>query len=398
MRWLDRWLGILFCFLLTAINHFARLRAIIKKENNRPPKKLLFIKLSEMGAIILAYPLLRQINKEYPGAELFFLTFSKNKEVFAALGNIVSAERVLTIDESSVLSFMRDTLSVIKKTRKGRIDIVFDLEFFSRFSAILSYLSGAVKKIGFYRYRLEGLYRGGLLTHNLQYNLLLHISSSYLAMAGVAAQKSKRTPELEGKITQEKIILPQFVPQEQDMQNIKDKIKGRGLDEGSKVFLIGAGEGVLPLREWPLENFIVLCKKILEDEKNHIVLIGTEGARARAGLLYSAINNKRCLNLSGQTCLRELLCLFLLSRALIANDCGLAHLASLTPIKKFIIFGPESPQVFGPLGENNYIIYAGLACSPCLSAFNHRSSSCTDNKCLKAIGASEIYDLMMRKI
>jgi hypothetical protein len=37
------------------------------------------------------------------------------------------------------------------------------------------------------------------------------------------------------------------------------------------------------------------------------------------------------------------------------------------------------------------MIYAGLACSPCASAYNHRKTACTDNVCMRAIGVDEVF-------
>src|SRR4029078_13351294 len=69
---------------------------------------------------------------------------------------------------------------------------------------------------------------------------------------------------------------------------------------------------------------------------------------------------------------------------------GPAHFASLTPIKSITLFGPETPVLYGPLGPDAVHLFASLACSPCLSALNHRSSPCTDNQCLKAISVEEV--------
>ena len=179
---------------------------------------------------------------------------------------------------------------------------------------------------------------------------------------------------------------------------MRDRLKEFGIDKENRLFLVNPGEGILPLREWPLDNFISLCKKLLEDVNNYIIIVGTKMALNKAKSLYSAIKSKRCINLVGETTLPELLELFNISNALIINDCGLGHLASLTSIKKFIIFGPESPEVFGPLGKNNYTIYSRLPCSPCLSVFNHRKSVCKDNKCLKRIKPEDVYDLIMKSL
>lgn len=57
------------------------------------------------------------------------------------------------------------------------------------------------------------------------------------------------------------------------------------------------------------------------------------------------------MRLIEQTELKELMELFCTANALISNDCGLTDLATLTSISKFIIFGPESPQIFPSWGR-----------------------------------------------
>lgn len=397
MRCIDYWLGVPLCFLLSGISYISRV-LILRKKQNTAIQKILFIKLSEMGSIILAYPLIERAKKEYPGAEIFFLTFEKNKPLFEIL-DIVPYYNILTIREDSIQLFILDTLKAIRRLRKQRIDAVFDLELFSRFTAILTYLTKANKRVGFYRYSFEGLYRGDLLTHKVQYNPLIHISKSFLLMFQVIKEREKSGPELERKIADNEVILPRSIPLQEDRQELESRLRELGVAGEARLFLINPGEGNIPLREWPLENFITLSKQILnEDKRNYIIIVGTQEANQKARILSDSINYGRCINLTGRTTVLELLTLFNISDSLITNDSGLAHLASLTPIKKFIIFGPESPQIYSPLGGNTWIIYSDLPCSPCLSAFNHRKSACRDNRCLKKIKPDEVYEMINRHL
>lgn len=397
MRYIDYCLGIPLCFLISTLNLLIRCGKTPAKKHNY--QKVIFVKLSEMGAIILAYPLLKRIKEEYLDAELFFITFKKNKPLFELLGGIIEEKNVFTIREDSLWLFISDSLRAIRRIRKERINIAFDLEFFSRFSAILTYLSKAGKTIGFYRYNFEGLYRGNFFSHNIQYNPLIHISKSYLSLLQVIKQPRKFTPELEERIEDNDIILPKFVPSQSVKENIGTKLKRIGVRiDDSKLILINPGEGNLPLREWPLENFIALSKRLLENLSNYIIVIGAKDTYRKAELFCNTLNNKNCINLVGQTTVAELLELFNISNLLIINDCGIAHLASLVSIKKFVIFGPESPHLFSPLGKNNWIVYSNLPCSPCLSVFNHRNSSCRDNKCLKAITPDDVYALINKSL
>ena len=398
MRYMDYWLGIPLCFLLSCLNATLKIFRFRRMRKKVPPKKILFIKLSELGAIILAYPLLKRAREEYPGVKLLFVTFEKNRSIFELLGNIVEDDNILTIREDSISVFIRDTFKIVKKMVKERAGIIFDLELFSRFTAILTFLSQADKKIGFYNYTFEGLYRGNFLTHRIQYNPLLHISKSYLSLWQTVNQEKKDSPEMAERIEDKDIALPKsHVPSEATKQ-IEDKLKEFGIARKNKVFLLNPGEGILPLREWPLENFVILSKWLLEDANNYIILAGTESGFKKAERLCADVRSRRCLNLVGQTSLPELSALFNMADALICNDCGLAHLASLASTKQFIIFGPETPEVFGPLGEDKWIICSGLPCSPCLSALNNRDSACKDNLCLKIIKPDDVYKLIGRNV
>lgn len=392
MRKMDYWLGLPLCFLLSVI-HFLSSRFVLMRAKDTACSKILFIKLSEMGSIILAYPLLDRALKEYQKENIFFLTFYKNKPLFEILDTMPN-KNILTIREGSVLCFMIDTFRALVRIRREKINVVFDLEFFSRFSAILSYLSRAQKRAGFYNYKGEGLYRGEILTHKVQYSPLLHISKLYLSFWQAAKEKIKLTPELEEKIEDKDNLLPRLNFLEETKNKVWNDLRKYGIEEGGRILLINPGDGNIPQREWPLDNFIILSKRFLEDDRNWLIAIGNDGVSKKSKIILESVDNRHFLDLTNKTTLSEIFGFFNIASAFIANDCGLAHLAALTPIKKFVLFGPESPKVYAPLGENTWIIYADLPCSPCLSVFNNRDSACLDNKCLKKIKVDEVYDLI----
>jgi ADP-heptose:LPS heptosyltransferase len=390
MRNIDYWFGIPLCALLSVGQYILLpLRLLIKRKH--PPQRVAIIKLSELGAIILAYPLLAQLKKSSPSRSIFFCTFARNKELLDLLSDILPSENCFFIRESSLPLFIYDTARAIIEMRRRSLDAVIDLEFFSRFSAILAGLSGAKSRIGFYRYTFEGLYRGNFWTHKMQYNPLQHVSISYRAFATVLEADNKTTPQISENFTEQGSDIPVY----RSDPRIKSELLGilpvaLPLSNG-RLFLINPGEGVLPLREWPLENFIVLAQRILSDAENYLIIVGTEGATRKADIFCAAVNCQRCFNLAGKTSLAQLMELFLLSQCLVTNDCGLAHLAMLTPLAKVVIFGPESPQIFAPRDGRTRVIYSAWPCSPCLSALNHRDSRCADNLCLKAISAEQVY-------
>lgn len=390
MRFIDYWFGIPLCFLLTLPSFLSMILGLNKTRLGFPPRKVLFIKLSEMGGIILAYPLIAKAIKECPGIELLFLTFKKNAPVFNAL-NLNGRVKLFTIRNSNILEFLLDSIRAVLALRKERVDIVFDLELFSRFTAIISYLSAAPKRAGFWKYSNEGLYRGGLFTHKIQYNPLLHIAKLFISFWDSVKEQKKNSPELGRRIEGSELILPEYHSRESDRKRVGQILNSFGFPEGGRLIVLNPGEAEMPLRVWPVENFTGLSEMILTCSNNYLVLAGMNNSVKRGRQLCERVNNKRCIDLTGKTTLEEVLELLDMAAAFVSSDCGLAHLASLTKTKGFVIFGPESPQVYAPLSESIKILYSESPCSPCFSAFNHRQSFCRNNICLKSIKAEEVY-------
>jgi len=394
MRRLDRWLGVPLCFLLSIVRRIQD--ALFPKSNTdeKHAQKILFIKLSEMGAIVLAYPLLKFVRQQYPKAQLYFLIFEKNRAALDILGSIIPAENIITIRDGSFGMFLGDSWKAARRLRKEHISISFDLEMLSRFSACIAYVIGATKRIGFSSYTFEGHYRGTLLTHAIQFNPLLHISKSYVSLGKAAVDPLKKTPEFSETIEDQETVLPAYQSRPIAKQAIQQLLQSHGIIGQNNMVVISPGEGTLPLRDWPLEHFVELSRLLLVQPDTRIVLIGSPSVANKTTLLFEALPPEKCLDLTGKTSLPELMELFLLADAFVSNDCGLAHFASLTPIEKFVIFGPESPLVFSPLGESAHVLYADFPCSPCFSIFNHRNSACRSNNCVRAIKPLAVAELV----
>ena len=101
--------------------------------------------------------------------------------------------------------------------------------------------------------------------------------------------------------------------------------------------------------------------------------------------------HERFIDLAGRTSMEDLLDLFSVSDLFISHDSGPVHFASLTRINMVVLFGPETPVCYAPLSPNATVLYSNFACSPCVSAYNHRSSACDNNKCLQAIRVEDVY-------
>lgn len=397
MRAVDKWVGIPLTFFLTLP---VKLVSRLKKTSNSKPQRVLFVELSEMGSTILVNPALEKAKTQL-GADLFFVIFSKNKPSLDLLHTIPDAN-IYTIREQNIIILALDTLRFLFWTRSKKIDTVVDLELFSRFTALLTGLCGAAFRVGFHSFHNEGLYRGDLLTHKVAYNPHLHIAKNFIALVNALLAPSEELPFSKSLIDDSEIKLPVITSSEMEITSIRTLIKNRYSAYDSTVHRIvlinpNASE-LLPQRRWMPDRYIELIKRILKEDKNIIVLItGAPSEAEEADEMCARIGNDQCVNFAGATPLQQLPALYNVATLMVTNDSGPGHFSSITALPTFVLFGPETPALYGSLG-NATPIYAGLACSPCVSASNHRKTPCKDNKCLQAITVDQVFSLVKKQL
>jgi ADP-heptose:LPS heptosyltransferase len=159
------------------------------------------------------------------------------------------------------------------------------------------------------------------------------------------------------------------------------------------VLLNPNASDMLPLRKWETQNFIRLGRIILEkNPKCVLVITGAPSERESAEMVCREIDSDRVACLAGKTTLRELMVLYTLANVLVTNDSGPGHFASMTKIRSIVLYGPETPRLFGAIGGFSHIIHSGLACSPCVNVFNHRYSPCRNNVCMQLISVEQVYE------
>jgi ADP-heptose:LPS heptosyltransferase len=393
LRKIDRWVGIPICFFLTIIYKLQKLVGFEDPWFEQKPKNILFVELAEMGSTVLAYPAMRRAKTIYPDANLYFLVFHEIRASMDLI-DLVPQENVFTIDHSSIYTVARDSLKFIRLSRRRAIDTTINLEMFSRFGMILSYLSGARKRVGFYRFHQEGLYVGDILTHRVSYNPHIHTAYSYLCLVEALNAPKNQIPMVKTPVGKEKLDVAKWRSPQNAIDRIWKILKSENpnIDQRKKLIIVNPNASkLISIRKWPLENYAGLVKNLLQDEHVFVVLTGTTSEKAEADYICNQVQDPRVLNLAGKTTLTDLVDLFNLGSLLVTNDSGPAHFASLTDIHIVVFFGPETPKLYKPLSERCTVIYTNFACSPCVSSFNQKSSPCNDNLCLQSIGIEQVY-------
>lgn len=323
------------------------------------------------------------------------LTAKGNAESWDLSGHILK-ENILPLNGASFVGFISSLIRQIFVLRHAQVDLVIDLEKFSRISSLISFASNAKKIAGFYRYEYEGLYRGkNLLDIPCSFNQNMHISRNFLALVKSAFQEKQNYPNFKDSINIEDLILQKFIPNQLRGRELRDNL---GFKESDQLILINPDVGSnLQVRNYPIENYAQVGDELIKlNPRIHIIIIGVRENLEICNHLEKAISSQRCHNLCGKTdSLRELMELFCISELLIGNDNGPLHFASLASIKILGLFSTDSPYVYGPLGDC-VVLYSFFHCSPCVSALNHKHSRCKENLCLRAIPPAQVVQIALR--
>jgi ADP-heptose:LPS heptosyltransferase len=385
MRAIDRYAGVPLCALATLM---VRVWVMLRGAP-RPIRRVLFVELSEMGSTILAQPAMRKARTR---AELYFVIFARNAGSLDLTGEF-APENVFTI-------LAVDTLAFLIWARRKNIDTVIDLELFSRFTALLTGFSGAERRVGFYRFHNEGLYRGEMLTHRVAYNPHIHVAKNFIALVEALFAPAPQVPYLKAIIGDEELTVAIPAPNASSRDAMLARIRTENAFDPVRQRLVlvnpNASE-LLPHRRWMADRYAELVRRMLASDDTLLVAVtGAPGERVEAEALAAAAG-PRCISLAGKTKLAELPALYSLAALMVSNDSGPAHFAAAAGLSTIVLFGPETPKLYQPLGASR-AIYAGLACSPCVSAHNHRKTACTDNVCMQAISVDRVLAEVMEAL
>jgi ADP-heptose:LPS heptosyltransferase len=391
---IDRWIGIPVCAVLTLIRRLLDYCASpLEKEVHR----ILFIKFAEQGSTVLAYPAIRRAIDMVGRENVYFAVFEDNRFILDVMG-VIPDKNVLTVANKSLAALIFTTLKAVVRWRQIGIDAVIDLEFLARFSAILAFVSGAKIRVGFHVFFGDGPYRGDLMTHRLLYNPHLHTSQMFDTMVEALTRDAKTLPTFDF-VPRPHPTLPKFSPQPSALAELTVLLKRENplLDSEPLVLLNPNASDLLPLRRWPPSRYVELARRLLASYLQ--VFIAFTGGPAEAGIvnpLAKEVGSERVIPLAGKTTLSQLLVLYSQSELLVTNDSGPAHFASMTSCHVLTLFGPEIPALFAANSPNATVLWAGIACSPCINAYNSRQSVCRNNLCMQAITVDQVLDEVTR--
>lgn len=377
MRRLDRLAGLPLCHVLTL---WRSLRAaFVRLAPLPPPRRILFVQLAEAGSLVLADPALAAA--EQLGATVYFVTFASNAPALVLTGR-VPPERVFALRDGGWWSLLADAWRLRRWARERAIDAVVDMELFARLTAVLCVWTGVARRAGFHDEAGGTLYRGRLFSHPVRFNAHVHLARNYLRLVESLLGASTEAAPLRVR---------QARPTPRSRDSVAALLARVRPQAGGRLVLVNPNaSGRLPQRRWPAAAYAVLIEQLLAIRPDvTVLLIGAPADRATTAGVARQVGMARCIDIAGALALDDLPALFEQAALLIGNDSGPAHFAAVSDLPVVVLFGPETPVLFAPLGPAT-VLAAGLACSPCVSPANQRKSRCVDNVCMRRIDVAAV--------
>lgn len=334
-----------------------------RKKATEKIDKILIIRFSSIGDIVLTTPVLRGIKKQLPHVKIHFLV----KEKFAS---VISANPHI----DKIHLFSNDLSSVIKELQYEKFTHILDLHHNLRSLKVKNDLEA--KSFSFPKLNI----RKWLLV-NLKWNTMPDIS--------IVERYFETTKKI--GVHNDGHGLDYFVPEE-------NKTKTRDIPMSHWVGYIACViGGSYATKKYPVEKWIEFCKVC----KFPIILLGGKEDFEAAQQISTAINDIRVYNACGKFNLNESADLVSKARVVITNDTGLMHIAAAFKKPIISLWGNTVPEfgMFPYYGANNlnHIVeprsiimeVPGLSCRPC-SKIGYNKCPRKHFKCMQLIDTNEL--------
>jgi ADP-heptose:LPS heptosyltransferase len=387
VRWVDHYVGSVILFVFTILH---RVFSFFRVRRARATKNVLVIELVEMGASIMAYSSLRYIKRQNPEARIFVLCTASTKASWALL-DLVAPGDIYALNNKNLGALFVSILKQVWALSQKNLDLIIDYELFTRISAILSFCIRTRRRAGFYGYTMGGLYRGNFWDVKCSFNQNMHIAKNLLALTKAALDPSPRYYNWEGPISNDEIIAPAYKSDPDLKEGVLKRVIAR-LERPWPLMLLAPTVGrMLPMRDYPKELYVEVVRQILKLYHEHaVVMVGIASHDEVAQYIEKTVADPRCVSFCGQTAsLRELLELFTAAEILITNDSGNPHFAAMAGLKNVALYGPETPFMYGPLGQS-VCLFDFFHSSPSITAYNHKNPPSDSNESLRSISPERI--------
>jgi len=330
--------------------------------------RILIIKFSSLGDIILSTAALRAIRQKF--LHNYKITFLVGEESKDLLFNCPYIDELLVCDFKNRYKGTAGLLKLATILRKKNFDIVIDLQN-NRRSHILSFLTLALNRYGYDNKKLSFLLNHRIRDEEPLTDPVTH-QFRILKMLDIDLENSKL----------------QLWPTQEDQNYINEFLKSEWLSAHQMLIGINiSASSRWPSKNWPLHHIVKLCEELSRRDLR-VVITGIEKDLAEANILMNKLKNIKIINACGKTTINQLACLIKKCAIFISPDSAPLHVAASQGVPFIALFGATDHSRHLPPIKECVVIKKDLACSPCYR------SKCKTGKCMELIKPEEVLEVI----
>ena len=337
------------------------------------PEKILIIRLSSIGDIVLTTPVIRILKQKFPGSRIDFVI---KKQFAELLVHHPGIHHLYVFDKCNKLNRLK---TIKQQIRAEKYDLVIDLHknfrsyyltFLSRAKQIVRYKKGVLRRFLFVKFKLN-LYRE-----------IIPIYRRYLAcLKPLQIFYDDRGLEL-------------FLHNGLKLKIIE---RYKSFFEAPGTVIIGIVPGAKhATKRWQAEGFLSTIHDLTEKRQAKIIIFG---GKADQDIIpsFEIENNQHVLDTTGKLSIAETAALMSHCDVVMTNDSGLMHIASALKKKVVAIFGSTTEEFgFFPYATEHIVIQQhGLSCRPC-SHVGRKNCPRGHFRCMKEIRTERVIDAVER--
>ncbi len=331
------------------------------------PVRILVMKLSAIGDVVLATPSLRAIRHRFPKAHVTVLVGRESRELLHRCPYLND----LAVFDRSRHGTPMGLMKLAKRLNQGQVDLVIDFQN-NRISHWLGRLSLAPLRYGYASRRWSWL-----LTHRVQQP----------AEALAPVRQQFRLLQLLGIETDDDRL--ELWPGASDEARAETLLQEGWTAERQPLVAIHPGAG-WDSKQWPLECYAELCGLLASKMKARVVLTGSTEERGLCEEIYRQAHTKPIIA-SGLTSLNELAALLRRAQLFLGGDTAALHVASAAGVPIIALFGSTDPARHLPPAQSLKLFNRALPCSPCYHRRCYRTGE-GHMECMRAISVEEVAE------
>lgn len=337
-------------------------------------EKILVVRLSSIGDIILTTPLLRSLKKAYPGAKV---TFVIKKQFYDLLSECPYIDELIAYDSKEGFDGLRKLRRLLQEKH---FDLFLDIHKSLR-SRYLRMGVGAKKTTIYHKL----IFKRSLLIWfklNLYRNIKPVYERYFDSVESLQIKYDGQGTEIH--VAPQQIAKVHTWLSECDY-NFKDPL------------IILCPSATYLNKRWKPEGFMDTGKYLIQNHNAFIVVLGGNQDVELCNSIAHAIG-RGAVSFAGKLSLTESAALLKHASVVVANDSGLLHMAQSQKVPVVGIYGPTTRELgYFPVKENSTVIEIPLSCRPCT---HNGLNKCPKKhfKCMRDISSQTVIKSVLQYI